>query len=242
MSVSLTERAQARAVERVRARRRVKALAALVLVVLAAVAAGVGWLLLGSRVLAVDQVRVTGTSRLSVAEVAAAADVAAGTPLAGLDTEAVRRRVAALAPVRSVKVVRDWPQGVLIRVRERAPAAAQPSGTSWSLVDRTGITFATVERRPRGLPVVSAPVDQGPAALRATLDVLDVLPPAVRAQVRQVRASSVESVSLRLTRGRTVVWGGTERGERKAAVLAVLLTRSGAVYDVSAPDTPTTRR
>ena len=46
---------------------------------------------------------------------------------------------------------------------------------------------------------------------------------------------------MQLTRGRIVVWGSTERGERKAAVLAVLLARKARVYDVSAPDAPTTR-
>jgi cell division protein FtsQ len=39
-----------------------------------------------------------------------------------------------------------------------------------------------------------------------------------------------------------VLWGSVDRGARKAAVLAVLVTRRAAVYDVSAPDAPTTRR
>ena len=83
-------------------------------------------------------------------------------------------------------------------------------------------------------------MSEGSAALRATLDVLDALPVQVRAQVREVRAASLEQVTLRLTRGRTVEWGSAERSERKAAVLAVLLTRKARVYDVSAPDSPTT--
>jgi cell division protein FtsQ len=118
----------------------------------------------------------------------------------------------------------------------------QARGTSWVLVDRGGVAFATEQRRPAGLPLVSAPVDAGAPALRAALDVLDTLPPAVRDQVRQLRAASREQVSMRLSKGRTVVWGSTERSDRKAAVLAVLLSRKASVYDVSAPDTPTTRK
>jgi cell division protein FtsQ len=45
-----------------------------------------------------------------------------------------------------------------------------------------------------------------------------------------------------LTRHRTVVWGGGDRSARKAAVLAVLLHRKARIYDVSAPDAPTTHR
>ena len=65
---------------------------------------------------------------------------------------------------------------------------------------------------------------------------------AVAADVRQVRAASPDDVRLQLTKGRTVVWGSAERSARKAAVLAVLLTRRASVYDVTAPDAPTTTK
>jgi cell division protein FtsQ len=68
------------------------------------------------------------------------------------------------------------------------------------------------------------------------------VPAPQRAQVREVRAATAERVTLRLSRGRTVEWGSPDRGRRKAAVLTVLMSRRARVYDVSAPDTPTTRR
>ena len=71
---------------------------------------------------------------------------------------------------------------------------------------------------------------------------LEALTPAVRDQVREVRAAGLEQVTLQLRRGRTVEWGSVERSDRKAAVLAVLLSRKAKVYDVTAPDSPTTRR
>jgi hypothetical protein len=64
---------------------------------------------------------------------------------------------------------------------------------------------------------------------------------AVRAQVRSVSASGPESITLRLTGGRTVVWGNEAQSPLKALVLAALLNRKAAVYDVSAPGAPTTR-
>jgi cell division protein FtsQ len=231
-----------RVAERGRLRRRTRLVLLATGVTLLLLAGGAAWLVLGSSVLGVRTVDVVGESRLTADEVVARAEVPTGTPLARLDTDAIADRVAGLAPVLRVTVDRDWPRTVRITVVERSPAAVQVRGTGWVLVDRSGVVFDTVERRPRGLPKVSAPVDEGPAALRATLDVLDALPPAVRDQVREVRAAGRDEVTLQLRRGRTVEWCSIERSDRKAAVLAVLLTRKAKVYDVTAPDSPTTRR
>lgn len=256
VSTSLSQRAT----ERSRTRRRSRLRWTVAAMVVAALLAAAGWLVLGSGALGVEVVRVSGVERLRPADVRARADIRAGTPLARLDAGAVARRVSALAAVRHVEVVRRWPRAVEIRVRERTPAAARARGSGWVLVDRTGLAFATEARRPDGLPLVSAPADAGRRQLRGALDVLDALPGAVRAQVREVRVVSAEQLTVRLTRRRRVVWGSAERGERKAAVLAVLLSRQSrlarssgrpgspgrpgtvSVYDVSAPDTPTTRR
>lgn len=231
-----------RLVARGRARRRTR-LATTLTVFLLVVLVGAGtWLLLGTSALGVHDVAVTGTDRLDPATIRAVAAVPAGEPLATLDTDAVAARLERLPVVRSVEVQRQWPRTVSIVVHERVPAAVQQRGTAYALVDRTGVEFDQVDRRPRGLPLVSAPVDEGAPALRAALDVLDVLPPAVAVDVKQVRAASPDDVRLQLSRNRTVVWGSAERSARKAAVLAVLLTRRASVYDVSAPDAPTTTR
>jgi len=240
--VSLSTSLPDRAAERGRARRRTRLRVAAGAVVVGGLLAAAGWLVLGSGALGVERVRVTGVDRLAVGEVAARADIAPGTPLARLDTGAVARRLTTLAAVRDVEVLRRWPRTVEIAVRERVPAAVQPAGSDWVLVDRTGVAFATEARRPAGLPVVTAATREGRRGLRAGLDVVDALPPSVRQKVRTVHVASAEEVTLRLSRGRTVVWGSPERGERKAAVLAVLLGRKASVYDVSAPDTPTTRK
>lgn len=231
-----------RVAARNRLRRRARLTATLTVLSLLLIVAAGSWVLLGTSVLGVRDVQVSGTDRLAPAEVLAAADVRGGTPLARLDITAVAARVRALPEVRAVAVHRSWPGTVQLVVQERTAAAVRASGPSFLLVDRSGVTFATVARRPAGLPMVSAPVDAGPAALRAAMDVLDALPRSVRPQVRQVRATSPDDVRVELTRGRTVTWGSTDRGRRKAAVLAALVSRPAGVYDVSAPDAPTTRR
>lgn len=227
---------------RVRARRLSRLTVALCGLVLAGLLAGAAWVVWSSSLLGVSSVRVVGTSRVSVPQVLAIAGIETGTPLARLDPAAVAANVERLAAVRSAEVRRAWPRGVTIVVHERTPAAVRVRGSQFVLVDRSGVAFGTVGHRPPGLPLVSAPVDAGAPALRAALDALDAVPLPVRDQVKVVRAASADEVTLQLTRGRTVVWGGAERGRRKGAVLSVLLDRRAAVYDVSAPDTPTTRR
>jgi cell division protein FtsQ len=199
------------------------------------------WLLLVSPVFGVANVQVQGLSRVGETDVVDAANIAAGTPLARLDTAAVAATVGRIPAVARVDVLRDWPRGVTIVVHERVPAAVRERGSGFVLVDRTGVVFDQVATRPKHLPLVSAPVSAGAPALRAALDVLDAVPPSIRGEVRSVRAASPDEVTVQLTHHRTVVWGDTGLASRKGAVLAVLLKRKAAVYDVSVPDAPTTR-
>jgi cell division protein FtsQ len=223
-------------------RRRLSRATVALLLLGTAVVVGVGaWLLLVSSLFGVAHVQVLGVDRVDRTELVKAAAIVDGTPLARLDTRGVAGRIERIPAVRSVEVRRDWPRGVTVVVHERVPAAVRERGTGFVLVDRTGVVFGQVADRPRDLPLVSAPVSAGAPALRAALDALDAVPLSIRAQVRSVRAASVDEVTLQLTRGRSVVWGDPGLGRRKGQVLAVLLTRKARVYDVSVPDAPTTR-
>lgn len=207
-----------------------------------AVCGALAWLLVGTSVLGVRHVVVTGNHRVSTAQVLRLADVPAGHPLATLDTGAVRRRVATLAPLDSVQVTRQWPTTVRITVVERTPAAVVTTAAGLRLVDAGGVVFAAVPRPPAGLPVVQVahPGPRDPAT-KAALAVLAVLPKQVAASVATVEAPGPSDVELRLRDGDTVVWGDASQSARKAVVLKALLHRPGKVYDVSAPDLVTVR-
>lgn len=237
---------------RVRARRRRRIA---VLVAAVAVLAGLGWLVLFSPYLVLQQVQVRGTDRVAPAEVHAAADREVGRPMVLLDPSAVARRVAAVELVRSVQVRRSWPATLTVTVVEREPVAAVPvTGEGFSLVDRDGVEVERVERRPAEVPVLTVDLSSGSrrsvAALAACLDVLGELPPEVSARLVEVGADSPDGVWLRLAPPAAgdpveVVWGGATEAEQKARVLGVLLsardTRDAAVLDVSAPLSPAVR-
>lgn len=238
--VSVTSRLRARRrAERVHTVRTV-----LLLLAALAVVVGTGWVALNSSLVAVREVTVEGTSRLTVAQVLAAADVPGGQSLFRVDPDTIESRVRRLPAVGAVVVSRDWPHRVVISVTERRPVAVVTEPDGATLLDVTGVAFARVDHAPPGLVPVSlgAPArGAGADDARAAMAVLAELPDRVRRQVEQVRASSPTDVSLDLRGGRRVVWGSPADSDRKATILLALLRRPAATYDVSTPDVVVTR-
>jgi cell division protein FtsQ len=70
--------------------------------------------------------------------------------------------------------------------------------------------------------------------------VLHELPHYLARSVVNVQAPSATEVTLRLTRGITIVWGGTDRAADKSRELALLMRTHARSYDVSAPGTAVT--
>lgn len=241
--------AQREAYERRRRLKRIGAVAA----VFAALGA-LGWVLFLSPLFALDpeQIEVRGASEyVDVAQVSGIAAQVAGTPLPRLSTGDLAARVEALPPVGSATVMRAWPHGLVVDLTSRTPVAtaADPGGVA--LVDGSGVVLAVVETPPDGLPELTVPLAPAESTtteardaretVAAVLEVLEVLPEGLRAQVASAGGSSPATVTLTLRTGATVHWGSARDAELKAAVLEVLVEQQPArVYDVSVPDRPTT--
>ena len=213
-------------------------------VLVIAILAGVAWAFLGSSLLVVRHVRVTGNRLVPTAQVLRAARIRTGQPLASLDTTAVARRVEQIAPVLSATVSRSWPDGVVITVRERTPVLAVAiTGGGYELVDRYGVVVRDARRRPPGLMLLSSPRAElrGSGAVRGAALVLQHLPSSVRKRIVSVSATAAGAVTLHLASGVTVLWGGAGQSARKAAELSVLLRTHARYYDVSDPGTAVTQ-
>ncbi len=240
-----------------RRRRRWRGARPLVLLVLVVVLAGAtAWAVWFSSLLSVRRVTVVGVADRSADQptdrtadqrdggldrsvdhqVSETARSALGRPLARIDLREMVGRVEAIAGVASARVSRSWPSTLRIMVVQRqAVAVVERSGSSW-LVDEHGTTFQQVSGQPRSLPrlEVTDPDPSDPVT-RATLAAVRSLPVSLRARVRSVSASTPESVRMALRDGRSVVWGGADRGDEKARVLQALLHQPGTLYDVSTP-------
>ncbi|MEV4709510.1 FtsQ-type POTRA domain-containing protein [Actinoplanes sp. NPDC049316] len=206
------------------------------------VVGALAWLVYGTSVLGVRQVRVAGTDSLTVEQVEDAAAVPRSEPLARVDLDGIRDRVQALPAVERAVVSRGWPSTVEVQVVERTPVAAVPVGEGFSLIDAEGVAFRTVARRPAGLPVakLAAP---SPADIntRSALVVLSSLTAELREQLVSISVPAPAQVSLGLRKNRTIVWGDDTESEKKAQVATALLARKGDTIDVSAPTVVTIR-
>jgi cell division protein FtsQ len=212
-------------------------------------AVAVGWVVFFSPALAArsDDVRVTGAGNLvDASAVHAVVSTADGVPLPRLDTVGLRSRLLDVRGVGDVAIRREWPHGLVVRITPRTPVAAVPAAGGLALLDGQGVQIARVKKAPRGVPVVSVPLDASDhRALDAVLVVLGGLPPSIAKDVTAVSAKTQDAVELSLGKDVEVVWGGAQDTALKATVLEALRTakqtKDARVFDVSAPTLPVTR-
>ena len=198
---------------------------------LAVLLAGIAtWLVWFSSVFAATEIRINGLSLLTEQQVTDAAAVELGGPLATQDVDAIRNRVAALAPVAEVRVERHFPHTIEITVTERV--------TRWVHVD--GVVFHEGGETAQGTVKANiAASDQ--RLLKDVATVVSAVVPVLGDRITLLQASAVDRIEIQLSDGDTVVWGSAEQSHVKAQVLSVLLSQEASVYDVSAPHAPTTR-
>lgn len=200
---------------------------------------GVGWALLGSKLLVVRSVAVTGTHLVAPSAVLAVAGVQPGTPMVRVNTAQVAERVDAIRDVASVEVDKSWPDRIVIRITERVSVLAVGSpGGGFDLVDKAGVVVRWVVARPARFPLLrtadSASSLRGSRAVSLACAVLGELPPDLRLSVQSVAVDD-DQVTATLASGVSVMWGGTDRPAVKAQVLGILMRTHARHYDVSAP-------
>ena len=207
------------------------------------VSGALAWLVYATPVLGVRDVHVIGAELLTPSQVQEAVAVPRDEPLARVDLDQVRARVRSLAAVDRVVVRRSWPSTLVVEIVERTPVAAVPTGPQqFALIDRSGVPYRQVSRRPSDLPLVKVAAP-GSADLntRSALTVLGALSAELRGQLVAVSVVAPAQIKLELRKDRTVVWGDNTESERKSQVATALLERAGSQIDVSAPNVVTIR-
>ena len=205
------------------------------------VAGGLAWLVYGTSVLGVREVKVVGAELLTPERVRQAAAIPADLPLARVDLDAVTARVRGISAVDRAVVTRDWPSTVVVEVVERTAVAAVPAADQFLLIDDEGVPFR-MTRKPGGLPLARlqspGPQDQNTGS---ALTVLASLSDDLREQLVAVVVASPVEIRLELRKGRIVVWGDDTQSEEKSKVATELLRQKGDEIDVSAPTVVTIR-
>lgn len=217
-------------------RRRLKKVVALIASLLACSTAI--YIVYFSSVFALQSISVQGSSIVEGDAIIQAAAIPLGTPLARINSDEVSKKLQVFPSVGSVEVRRVWPSEIVLAITERTPIATMSLNGRWKFVDESGVIYGDSAKIPDGLIPISAP---NVAARRSVAEVIQSLPVTIKRQVLTVNANTEDSVELTLTGARYVVWGNSTLSARKVEVLEILLQKKAKIYDVSAPNFPTTR-
>ncbi len=164
--------ARRRDVARSEGRKRLRLLIALSLITLVSIGCLV---LLQSSWLDIDEVVVVGGEHTDPAVVRSASGIAVATPLVDLDLMASREAVEALPWVATAEVAREWNGTVTIRLTERIPVLALPTGDGFVLVDAAGRQLVSLPDRPDWSHVVNGVVASGVPGQPAPTEVHGVI-------------------------------------------------------------------
>lgn len=200
-----------------------------------------------SPAMALRSIEVVGAQRVDAGSVRRALGAQLGTPLPLIDYGKVRKALTGFPLIRSYSTEADPPGTLVVRIVERAPIGLLKVASGYQLVDQAGVVMQTTPDRPGGYPVIAIPEDASQESAHkefaATANVLAALPAGMLGQVDSASATGAQDVTLKLTSGVTVVWGGPDDAALKSSVLAALSKAApgASVYDVSAPNSPVTR-
>ena len=205
-----------------------------------------------SDLVALEEVRVEGTTRLDPTAVREAAALELGTSTLRLRLGAAEERVEQLPLVLRAEARRIDPLTVAISVVEREPFLVARSGTDAVLIDRRGKVIATGAEADLVAVQASAPLPapgehvRDHAWLDAVFRVATELPGPLRTRVARYDVDGEGDVLLHLDGGVRVRFGGANRLEEKARALGAVLEDVAQtpveLIDVRAPSSPVVRR
>ena len=197
-------------------------------------------------VLALQTIAVEGATRVPADQIMAALQPQINKPLPLVDMGAVRKAVEAQPLVKSYSTVAIPPHTLLIKIVERSPIGYLQANGNLIMVDPAGVVLEQSSEKIPGIPVLT--VEGGSAQSKgfaAAVEVINSLPSALAGQLEEVIANTTDDVTLVLTGGARVFWGGPENAALKNRVLSQLLVVNpvGSVseYDVSSPKTAVVR-
>lgn len=196
--------------------------------------------------LALQTITVEGAARVPADQIVTALQPEMNKPLPLVNMDSVRKAVEAQPLVKSYSTVASPPHTLVIKIVERSPIGYLPSATGFTMVDPAGVVMENSEERTPGIPLFTVEGDSTKSpGFQAGVDVLESLPSSLAGQVEEVIAKTTDDVTLVLTGGARVFWGGPENAAFKNHVLTKLLAVNpvGTVseYDVSSPKTAVVR-
>ncbi len=199
----------------------------------------------------VETVTIVGSVRSNPQQIATASQITVGEPLIEVDLDRAAQSVRNVPWVASATVDRNWGGEIVIRVSERVPVIAVPTGDRFAMIDATGQQLEVVATRPdgffsiEGLEVSGVPGQTAGADAQLLIALVEALTPEVAAVTESLLISDGR-LSIRLTVGGRAELGDDRDLVDKLVALETILARVDLVcvdvIDVEVPSSPTVRR
>lgn len=197
--------------------------------------------------LAVESIRITGTSRLKVAQLQSALKSQIGTPLPMVNSDKIGESLKSFPLIESFSITSRPPHSLVIRITERSPIAEVAVGGTSYLYDPAGVRIGQTKGSD-SYPQISINGDPANSAEYAlAIDVLLALPASLLPRVYSIDAKTKDNVTMELrgNAGQRIVWGDASRSALKSKVLAALIRNykksDRVTFDVSSPTAPVVR-
>lgn len=197
--------------------------------------------------LAVENIKITGLSRLKEAQIQRALKDQIGTPLPMVSAESVGEALSPYTLIESFSITSRPPHTLQVSITERSPIGIVNLGGVPYLFDPAGVRIGKASGKDQypKLAINGNPSTSREFAL--AIDVLLALPANLLPRVESIDAKSKDNVVmvLRGAAGQQIVWGDASDSVLKSKVLAALIknhTKNDRVtFDVSSPQAPVVR-
>jgi cell division protein FtsQ len=199
-----------------------------------------------SPVLALTEVRIEGTNRVSAEEIRQSLASLYGEPLARVSNDQVGGLLAPLTLIQAFTTRIEPPGTLVLSIIEREPLGVVKDARGFSVVDGAGVVLWSQSEPPGDLPLILVAADPNSPSFSAVARVLVALPAEIGAQVQGITATTLDDVRFTIRESsHEVVWGSAERSREKARVLGAALSAAGTesprMIDVTTPDSVVVR-
>jgi len=198
-------------------------------------------------ILSVENIRVTGVSKVSQKAIEKAVASQIGVPLPLVSNDAVAKSLSKFSMIESFSIVRELPHTLHVAISERQPiAVVDIKGVSY-LYDPAGVRLGEASYKDKYPRVYSGGEPKDSDSFALAIDVLLALPASLLPRVSQIDAKSKDDVTMQLrgNAGQRIVWGDASQSALKSKVLAALIQNQKptdrVTFDVSSPTAPVVR-
>jgi cell division protein FtsQ len=192
--------------------------------------------------LAIEEVSVSGTERISAAEVSKSLDALIGRPLTTISEPEVTELLAGFSLIETFALQAVPPHTLEVKIRERQPVVVIASAGKNYLYDPAGVRISLAKKEDQ-YPYLAIGVNKlDTPQFKTAIKVLLSLPLENYAQVFSIEVSDALITTLTLKKTNIkVVWGGLNDPLLKAEVLDSLIAtklKKGVQIDVTSPNSP----